>query len=114
MCIRDRVAAAVTQVNVLLRTLDPKALTEEAVSTLRATQKAVVSLERNVEAMQLGKLSTRADVVLTSLATTSKKLELLAGQLSDDNGLMKSAQHTSLAVGELARSANGMTTDRCV
>jgi paraquat-inducible protein B len=109
--IMGQVAAAVTQVNTLLRTLDPQGLTEEAVATLRATQKTVVSLERNLEAMKLGKLSERADVVLTSLGTTSKKLELLATQLSDDKGLMSSAQRTSVAVGDLARSANGMSAD---
>lgn len=109
--IMGQVLAAVTQVNALLRTLDPQALTQEAIVTLRSTQKAVSSLERNLEAMHLGKLSERADVVLTSLGSTSKKLDILAGQLSDDKGLMVSAQRTSLAVGELARSANGMSSD---
>jgi phospholipid/cholesterol/gamma-HCH transport system substrate-binding protein len=109
--IMGQITAAVTQVNTLLRTLDPQALTQEAIVTLRATQKAIASLERNMDAMRLGKLAERTDVVLTSLGRTSQRLEILATQLSEDKGLVVSAQRTSLAVGELARSANGMSTD---
>lgn len=103
--------AAVTQVNTLLRTLDPQGLTNQALATMRATEQAVSSVQHNVEALKMGKLSERADVVLTNLGNTSKKLELLATQLEGDKGLMVSAQRTSSAVGELARSANGVTGD---
>jgi ABC-type transporter Mla subunit MlaD len=106
-----QLSGTITRVDGMLARIDTEGLSNEALSTLKSTNQAVTSLQKNLDQMHMDRLSSKAEKVLTNLDQTTARLNLLAGQLTDEKGLVVSANRTSVAIGDFARSANGMTAD---
>lgn len=109
--IMEQVNGTVTRLNTAIEQIHVQELSGEALATLRTTQQTVAALQKNIEQMHLDRLSSKTEKVLGNLDQTTAKLNLLAGQLTDEKGLVVSANRTSVALGDFARSANGMTLD---
>ena len=107
----QQVNDTISRVNTLLSRIDTEGLSNEAMATLKSTNHAVISLQKNLDGMHTDRLSAKAEKVLANLDQTTARLNTLAGQLTDEKGLMVSANRTSVAIGDFARSANGMTSD---
>lgn len=101
----------ISRVNTMLARIDTESLSNEALATLKSTNHAVNSLQKNLDGMHMDRLSDKAEKVLTNLDQTTARLNTLATQLTDEKGLVVSAGRTSVAIGDLARTANGMTAD---
>lgn len=107
----QQVSDTISRVNLLLSRIDTEGLSNEALATLKSTHRAVSSLQKNLDEVHMDRLSSKADKVLTNLDQTTARLNTLASQLTDERGLVVSANRTSVAIGEFARTANGVTAD---
>lgn len=107
----QEIVRVVDKVNALLEAIDAKGLSGEAVATLRSTHRAAQALERTVEGVHAERIADHADKVLANLEVTTRELNALAGQINGQNGLMANANKSSVQLGELAKTANGMTQE---
>lgn len=100
----DGLMALITRVNTMLETMDVKAISDQGLATLKTTNKVMLSVQASVEKLDAPGISLRVKSALDNLSGTLAQLNLVAARLSDDKGLLMSAQRTSDAMGRVARN----------
>lgn len=105
----DGLLALVNKVNAMLETFDVKGISEQGLATLKTTNKMLLSVQSSVDKLDAPGISLRVKTTLDNLSTTLAQLNAVANRLSDDKGLLASAQRTSDAMGRVARNTGAAT-----
>jgi phospholipid/cholesterol/gamma-HCH transport system substrate-binding protein len=106
--IAEGIVLVMGKVNHLLDEVEAGKLTENGVATLARANQVLASLQREIDQSHIGKLSSRADELLTLLNETISRSNALLARLGGDRGLLASAQRASNAVGDVAVGARSL------
>jgi phospholipid/cholesterol/gamma-HCH transport system substrate-binding protein len=106
--IAEGIVVVMDKVNHLLDEVEGGQLLEKGSSTLARANEVLAALQREIDQSHLGRLSSRADAMLTLLNETITRSNVLLARLDGDKGLMASAQRASNAVGDVAVGARGL------
>jgi phospholipid/cholesterol/gamma-HCH transport system substrate-binding protein len=106
--IAEGIVVVMDKVNHLLDEVEGGQLLEKGSSTLARANQVLAALQREIDQSHLGRLSSRADAMLTLLNETITRSNVLLARLDGDKGLMASAQRASNAVGDVAVGARGL------
>jgi phospholipid/cholesterol/gamma-HCH transport system substrate-binding protein len=106
--IAEGIVVVMDKVNHLLDEVEGGQLLEKGSSTLARANLVLAALQREIDQSHIGRLSGRADAMLTLLNETITRSNVLLARLDGDKGLMASAQRASNAVGDVAVGARGL------
>jgi phospholipid/cholesterol/gamma-HCH transport system substrate-binding protein len=106
--IAEGIVVVMDKVNHLLDEVEGGQLLEKGSSTLARANMVLAALQREIDQSHLGRLSSRAEAMLTLLNETITRSNVLLARLDGDKGLMASAQRASNAVGDVAVGARGL------
>lgn len=105
----ERLLVTLDKVGVIVDDIHGKGLPEKAIGTLDQTTRSMQELERQLSALEAGKLSSQAQQNLTSVNVSLTKMNALLDHMQSDKGLLASAVRTSNSLGDLARNANTLS-----
>ena len=103
--IADDTAKAVAQVRLVAEQLQQGRLPERGAETLSHANAALTELNTQLKAMNAAQLSSSADQSLKELSAVLTRTNALLSRLDGEQGLMRTAERSSEAIGEVARNA---------
>ena len=109
--IADQLSGVLTHVDNLLSDVEDKHLPEQIVATLSGANRTIAEAHKKIEQVEAGKLSKQAEKTLDSLDGSVNRINKLLARVDGDKGLLASMGRTSDAVGDTARTADGLSSD---
>lgn len=104
----DQMGSILARVDGLLGDVQEKKLPEQMVATLDTTNRILREAQRKIEQVDAGKISKKAENTLGGLEETVGRMNKLLAQVDGDKGLLASVGRASDAIGDTARSADGL------
>jgi len=106
--IADDTAKAVAQLRVVAEQIQAGRLPERGAETLSHANVALTELNAQLKALNAAQLSSSADQNLKELNLVLTRTNALLARLDGEQGLFRTAERSSEAIGEVARNARGL------
>jgi len=104
----DQMASILGRVDGLLGDVQEKKLPEQMVATLDTANRILREAQRKIEQVEADKISKKAENTLGGLEETVGRMNKLLARVDGDKGLLASVSRASDAIGDTARSADGL------
>lgn len=109
--IADQLSGVLTHADNLLGEFEDRRLPEQIVATLAGANRTIAEAQEKLAQVEAGKLSKQAEKTLDSLEMSINRINKLLQRVDGDKGLLASIGRTTDAVGDTARTADGLGTD---
>jgi ABC-type transporter Mla subunit MlaD len=110
----DAVVMIMGRVDGLIATLEAENLSAKAVATLGNANSVLQRLEGTVRHIDEQELGAKAGVVLSELARTSSRLNVVLDEFDGPNGVLASAKRASDAIGDVGRAGKDTQQDLAI
>jgi paraquat-inducible protein B len=107
----DDVGLILQKVNRILDDVEDKKLSDRAVATIEATNGLLAEARNKLRDLDTAKLSKEASGTLENLNQSVGRINGMLARIEGEGGLMVNMERASLAVGDVARDANGLESE---
>jgi paraquat-inducible protein B len=106
--ITAQVTRILSRIESLVAEIDDSELAGQLLTTVTSARLLVGDAQRKLVQVDPAGLSTRLEETLTGLHETTTRLNALLARIDGDKGLLQSVQRASNAIGDTARTADGL------